>query len=140
MAQSTLVNVHLEDGWRIAKAMKESGLRITAVYWSFFGLYERWEFHIATPLYEELGPKAVYEQVRPVFKDIEDLDNLSFTDIYLIPPKIKVSRPSNSSTDDTPPTTPQRTTSAASLSMIPAGTPSTGTTSNGSKTDALRQG
>lgn len=89
MAQNTLVNVYLEDGWRIAKAMKESGLRITAVYWSFFGLYERWEFHIATPLYDELGPKAAYEQVRLVFNDIEDLDTLSFTDIYLISPDDK---------------------------------------------------
>ncbi len=90
MAQSTLVNVYLEDGWRIAMAMKKSGLRITAVYWSFFGLYERWEFHLATPLYDELGPKAAYEAIRPVFKTIDDLDILSFTDIYLISPKDKI--------------------------------------------------
>ncbi len=89
MAQSTLVNVYLEDGWRIVKTMKESDLCITVVYWSFFGLYERWEFHIATPLYDELGPKAAYEAIRPVFKTIDDLDILSFTDIYLISPNDK---------------------------------------------------
>ena len=87
MAQSTLVNVYLEDGRRIANALKESDLPIAAVYWSFFGLYERWEFHIATPLYDELGPKAAYEAIRPVFKTIDDLDILSFTDISLISPK-----------------------------------------------------
>lgn len=86
MAQRPLVNVYLEDGWLVAKALKNGSLPVTAVYWSFIDQYERWEFHIATPLYDELGPKAAYEQVRLVFNDIEDLDTLSFTDIYLTSP------------------------------------------------------
>jgi len=87
MAQSTLVNVYLEDGWKLVSRLKTSDIPIEAAYWSYYGLYERWELYIVTSLVEKSGPKGAYDKVKPVFDKVKDLEVLSFTDLHLIPPE-----------------------------------------------------
>jgi hypothetical protein len=91
-------------------------------------------------LYDELGPKAVYEQVRPVFKDIEDLDTLSLTDIYLTSPEDKSFQAVEQLHRRHAANYTAKDYKRRFFVYDTGGHSLTGTTSNGSKTDALRQG
>jgi len=60
MVKTTLVNVDLERGLQVVRALESGNLKIGAALWLYATEYEDWRMFIAARALDELKPRAAY--------------------------------------------------------------------------------
>jgi hypothetical protein len=60
MVKTTLVNVDLEKGLLVVRALEGGNLKIGAALWLYATEYEDWRIFISARAFDELKPKAAY--------------------------------------------------------------------------------
>jgi hypothetical protein len=89
MAQVLMVNAHpllpevIEEGRRLVKAVRDSGVEITAAFWLYETEPEKWRLVLVSPTYDREGPREGYSQLSSVFDSMAppirfELTNVSF--------------------------------------------------------------
>jgi len=64
MDKTTLVNVDLEKGLEIVRALENGSLKIGVALWLYATEYEEWRLFIAARALDELKPRAAYRYLR----------------------------------------------------------------------------
>jgi hypothetical protein len=84
MVENILVKEYREEGSIIVEALLKHGIPVKAAFWSFFSLYERWEFYVASSWADEKGINKTYGEIYDAIEGLDELELLSITDIRLI--------------------------------------------------------
>ncbi|HUT98201.1 MAG TPA: hypothetical protein VM054_03915 [bacterium] len=84
MVENILVKEYREEGSIIVKALLKHSIPVEAAFWSYYGLYERWEFYIVSSWADKKGINKTYGEIYDVREELDTLELLSFTDIKLI--------------------------------------------------------
>jgi hypothetical protein len=61
-----LVEPTISEGARLLNALEKAGFPIDAAFWLYKFESEEWRLTIATPLYDELGPRESYRKIQDV--------------------------------------------------------------------------
>src|SRR5437016_6275430 len=64
MDKTTLVNVDLEKGLEIVRALENGSLKIGVALWLYATEYEEWRLFIAARALDELKPRGAYRYLR----------------------------------------------------------------------------
>ena len=84
MVENILVKEYRDEGAAIIRALMNASIPIEAAFWSYYGLYERWEFYLTSPWTDEKGLNYTYNCINEAISDNRDIELLSLTDIRLI--------------------------------------------------------
>jgi len=84
MVENILVKEYREEGSIIVEALLKHGVSVEAAFWSYYGLYERWEFYIASSWADKKGINITYREIYDAIEGLDELELLSLTDIRLI--------------------------------------------------------
>lgn len=71
MDKYTLVEKDIKEGKILIRALDEAGFEVRAALWYYFEESEVWRLIIASPVYDNEGPKESYHKVLTVIKKIE---------------------------------------------------------------------
>jgi hypothetical protein len=71
MYKATLVEADIEDGKPVLEALENSGLKVTAAFWSNSEDEDDWHVVVVSPDVAEKGPTVVYKQA---FEPLHNLD------------------------------------------------------------------
>lgn len=87
MAESVLVDKHIEAGRRLVSFIAQRGLSLRAAFWLRPSESDQWTLILVLPEVQTLGPRAVYEQIQGVLSaHAKELDPLALEDISVIDP------------------------------------------------------
>jgi hypothetical protein len=60
MDKATLVNVDLEKGLEVVRALERGNLKIGAALWMYTTEYEEWRLFVSARAFDELKTRAAY--------------------------------------------------------------------------------
>src|SRR6266699_6105544 len=63
MVKTMLVNVDLERGLHLVRALETGNLRIGAALWLYATEYEDWRIFVSARAFDELKPRAAYRYI-----------------------------------------------------------------------------
>jgi hypothetical protein len=84
MVENLLVKEYREEGSIIVEALLKHSIPVEAAFWSYYGLYERWEFYIVSRWADKKGINTTYGEIYDAIEELDELELLSLTDIRLI--------------------------------------------------------
>jgi hypothetical protein len=84
MVENILVKDSRVEGAAIIRALIDAGIPVKAAFWSYYGLYERWEFYIVSPWVDEKGLNTTFSEIGDAISENKEIELLSLTDIRLI--------------------------------------------------------
>lgn len=90
MATATLVNSDIEIGRRIVAALTRAAVPVTVYLWAFVPQLQEWQFMIATPLVDTMGPLAAYGEVNKALQREGVFEDIRLRRIFLKSPSDKV--------------------------------------------------
>ncbi len=64
MDKTSLVKEDIELGKQLIASLEEAGIEIKAALWFYMPESELWRLVIATPMYNEKGPRASYKRIQ----------------------------------------------------------------------------
>lgn len=68
MDTPTLVAPDIERGRAVLRALDEAHVPIRSAFWLYFREADEWRLVLGTPLVEDLGPRAAYNEVEKTLK------------------------------------------------------------------------
>lgn len=86
MVKESLVDARFESGESLLRRLDAKGIPVTAAFWLRMSEEDDWRLVLASPLVDELGPKASYQRVQSATAPLL-LDGISLADISLLSPK-----------------------------------------------------
>lgn len=85
MDKTTLVDKYIEDGRILICALEKEKLIVDAAMWFYSEESDEWQLLIATPMVEEIGPKATYRKIQSILAGMPSL-SISLMDISVLSP------------------------------------------------------
>ena len=79
MAKKVLLDQDIESGRRLLRKLKNNGVPVSACFWYLDPDQERYSLWVATPIYDEVGPRAAYETIGLAMSAIKPSERV-FTD------------------------------------------------------------
>ncbi len=92
MDKATLVTKDINAGKNLVNFLEKKGIEIAAALWYYSEESEVWRLMIATPLYDNLGPKEIYEKIQSILNEAGVSPRISIIDVTIVSPKDEIIR------------------------------------------------
>jgi len=84
MGATLLVTIPLDEGAMLVEEMDKSGFPFVAAFWLYHSEYDKWKLRIATPVYDDKGPREAYSKIQAVFSQLPESRSIDTTDITAV--------------------------------------------------------
>ena len=84
MDKTTLVEIDIEGGERLLKALDKADLDIRAALWFYFSDSDKWRLIIAFPLVDQEGPRKAYTLIQSELAKLVPPSRISLEDISAV--------------------------------------------------------
>lgn len=87
MDKTALVEVNIENGKKLVEALDKAHFKVYAALWFYLPDTDDWRFMIATPLFDEKGPKEAYTLIQSILKKMPQPFGIALKDVSVVSPK-----------------------------------------------------
>ncbi|MGH9845723.1 MAG: hypothetical protein ACREEM_44005 [Blastocatellia bacterium] len=87
LVKESLTKEMIAAGENLAKRIRQSKLKTSAMLWLYNSLLDEWNFVIVSPEMKTLGPDNLYDKIQEILSQLPaDQPQISFNDIFVFSP------------------------------------------------------